>query len=303
LEPSSNGTCVCFPRAGGHHGARKPAVQIDIGVSALLAHGLQQFLRRQRAQGIERIDTQLSGKRLALLLHLRQRQRRDRGDQRTALADGPCEQAARERRGHQRTHRDRTGRFAGDRHLCRIPTEAGDIGAYPAQRRHLIEQAIVACSMLRRFVGQRRQREEAEHAETVVHGDRDDALAGQAGAVIALLRAVAGHEAAAVEVHQHRQLAADVRGLPDVEIETVLTHAVGAEHHVAEQRQLHAARPETSHLAHAAPRLDRLRRLPTQGSHRRRGVRDALELLKRDGSCRRGLAFDPAIGQLNPRRR
>ena len=56
---------------------------------------------------------------------------------------------------------------------------------------------------------------------------------------------------------------------------------MGAEHHVAEQRQLHAARTEPLRQPHAVPCRRRLRRLPAQRTERRRGIRNALEFVQR----------------------
>ena len=194
--------------AAGHAGrgwlAQEPAVEIDVGVAVLLARGLQQAVRRQRTQRGQRVGIEMPRERLAAALHRRQRHRRDRRDQGAAFADRAGEQPARQRRGHQRAHRDRTGRLAGDRHLRRITAESGDVGAHPAQRGDLVEQAIIARRVLRRLGGERRRGEETEHAQAIVHRDRDDAAAGQAGTVVARLRTVAGDEAAAEEIHQHR---------------------------------------------------------------------------------------------------
>ena len=55
------------------------------------------------------------------------------------------------RRGHMGADRDRAGRFAADGHAARIAAETGDVVAHPAQGRGLVQQAVVARRMLRRF--------------------------------------------------------------------------------------------------------------------------------------------------------
>jgi hypothetical protein len=121
-------------------------------------------------------------------------------------------------------------------------------------------------------------RKEAKDIQAVVDAERDDAALRHARAVVARLRAVAGDVAAAVEIDQHRQpLRCWLGRRPHVEVQAILAHAIRAEVHVAEDGQLHGARPELIGLAHARPRRGRLRRAPAQATHRRGGERDALE--------------------------
>ena len=138
-------------------------------------------------------------------------------------------------------------------------------------------------------------REEAEDAEPVAHRDDDDAALRHALAVVARLRAIAGDEAAAVVVDEHRQTRARPRvgRRPDVEIEAVLAHAGVAEHHVAVDARLHALVGEAVGLAHALPPRRGLRRLPAELSHGRRGERDAA---KRADAARQHESLNDAIG-------
>ena len=103
--------------------------------------------------------------------------------------------------GHQQTDRYRSGRFTDDGYPRWITAECRDIGLNPAQCGNLIEVAVVAnaavCGCTLRVC------QKSEHAQTVVHGDRDDTLGSQCRAIVAWLRAVAGDVAAAIEVDQH----------------------------------------------------------------------------------------------------
>ncbi len=146
------------------------------------------------------------------------------------------------------------------------------------------------------------RRQEAERPDAVGHRDEHHAALGEVGAVIELVGGGAGVEAAAIDPHDHRQL---VRGRlgrgPDVEIEAVL--AIGdALAGAAAAPALHAAVPEVGGLLHPAPRRRRLRRLPAQIAHRRRGERDALEFAEAVGGHAGDLAAGHArLGDLSQR--
>src|SRR5204863_8898998 len=121
----------------------------------------------------------------------------------------------------------RTSRLTGDGHSAGIAAETGDVLLHPTQRGVLIEKSIIARRFVRRLPSQLRQREEAEYAQPVVDGDDDDALAGHALAVVAGFRPVAAYEATAIKINQHgKPFSIRPGGRPDVEIETVFTHAV-----------------------------------------------------------------------------
>jgi len=79
---------------------------------------------------------------------------------------------------------------------------------HPAQRGVLVEQAVVAGSVNRRLGAQLRMGEEAEDIEAIVDRHGHNAPAGHLAAVVTRLGAVARNKAAAVEVHQHRQVGA-----------------------------------------------------------------------------------------------
>src|SRR5262245_10560505 len=132
--------------------------------------------------------------------------------------------------------------------------------------------------MVRRFFRQFGMRKEAKHSETVVDCKRDDALARHTLALVSRFRAVTCDETAAVEIDEYRQaLASGFRGSPDIQVETVFTHAIRSETHVSEDLSLHATRAELIRLAHILPVLDRLRRLPAQVADGWSGERDSLE--------------------------
>ncbi len=153
-----------------------------------------------------------------------------------------------------------------------------------------------------RFGRQLGMGKEPEDAEAIVHGQGHEALAGHASALIARLRAVASHEAAAVEIDEHRKTpVAHLGWRPDIQVEAVLAHPVRPKVHVAEDGALHGARAELDGLTHALPVLDGLRRLPPQVSDGRfsegNSPEDANAILLRgplDGAV---LRLDPLAGE------
>src|SRR2546423_15722006 len=119
--------------------------------------------------------------------------------------------------------------------------------------------------------------EESEDAQPVVNGDGDDPLTRHALSIVPRLGAVSADESASVEVDQHRQpFPRRLCGRPNIQIEAVLAHAVGAEDHVIEDAELHGASTESVRLANAFPALYRLRLSPSEIAERRSGGRNPL---------------------------
>ena len=241
----------------------------------------EELLRGQRAQLGEGGCAQALREGRAFLLGVSERARSDVLHHPPALADRAGNVATRQRRRHQRADRDRSSGFAADHDVARVPAERRDVALHPLQCRHLIEQAVIAGRVMRRARGQLGVGEEAENAEPIIHRHDDDPASCKRGAVVALLRSVAGHEPAAIDIHQDRQFAApravEPGRSPDIQIETVLARRGRAEHHVGEERLLHAARPELGGVADARPAGDRLRLAPPQIACRWRCKRNAPE--------------------------
>ena len=86
-----------------------------------------------------------------------------------------------------------------------IAAEDGDVALDPLQRGDEIEQAVVAGGADFGFLREFGMREKAERVEAMVERDDDDALRGEAAAVVARLRSRADDEAAAVDPDHHRQ--------------------------------------------------------------------------------------------------
>src|SRR5881275_1766371 len=141
--------------------------------------------------------------------------------------------------------------------------------------------AIVAGGVVWSFLRQLRMGKEAKDVEPVVHGEHHEALACEACAVIAWLRAIASHKSTAVEIDQHWQVIL-VRGggCPHVEGEAVLAHAAGAKAHIAKDGQLHGPRAKLVGFAQSRPVGDWLRRLPPQLTDRRCRKGDPFEAAK-----------------------
>ncbi len=127
-----------------------------------------------------------------------------------------------------------------------------------------------------RFLGQLGMGIEAKNSEPVIHADHHNTLARQLLTVLPRLRGSSCLKTAAVNPDHYRKLVVPgFRGRPDIQIQAVLAHARVLEHHVPENIVLHAACAEMVRLLHAGPGRNRLRRLPTQIAHRRRGIGNA----------------------------
>src|SRR5215207_2985306 len=108
-------------------------------------------------------------------------------------------------------------------------------------------------------------RQKTEYPEPVVDGERDDAAAGESGAVVARLGSVARGESAAVEIHEHGQpLGRPGRRRPHVQVQTVLADARGSEHYVRLNAALYALVAEVRRSTRLNPLRDGLRRLPAE---------------------------------------
>ena len=139
---------------------------------------------------------------------------RQRVMRRSALQHRAPEKACGARHREQRADADGAGRLARDRHGARVAAEGRDVVAYPLQGRHLVEEAEV-----RRCVGQER---EPLDAEPVVDRDRDDAVAGEGGAVGHRYGAGAVDERPTVDPDEHRQAPrVRVRG-PHAQVEVLV---------------------------------------------------------------------------------
>ena len=149
--------------------------------------------------------------------------------------------------------------------LLRVAAELLDVAPYPAQRRLLIHQAVVARRAARPR-SERRVREEAERAQPVVDRDHDGALRRELGAVV-----VAGgilSEAASVDPDEHRatiSAAAAQSRRGDVQVQAVLGDGAGRQEQVLERvRLLWAARRELGRVADTVPIGRRPRGAPPQ---------------------------------------
>ena len=98
---------------------------------------------------------------------------------RPALGDGAPEQPLGTRHGKQRADAQRPGRLAEDRDVAGIAAEGGDILPHPRERGDLVEQAEVGAPS-----SPVAEIEESVGADPVIDGHADDAVAGEAAAVI-----------------------------------------------------------------------------------------------------------------------
>jgi hypothetical protein len=204
------------------------------------------------------------------------------------------------RRGQERAHRERAGRFAKDRDILRIAAKGRDVLLDPAECGHLIELAVVARSISARLTRELRVRKEPEDAQPVIDRDNDDPLARERIAIVTRLSAGTRLEPTAVDPHHHRQpIARRRRRGPHVEIEAVLARRTW-KRDVPENLALHAMGSEFCRVANAYPWARGPRFLPPELADGRVRERDALE--DADLPVGTGRALQEPTGRLDLRR-
>ncbi len=181
--------------------------------------------------------------------------------------------------------RPRAGRLPGDRDPARVAAEAGDVAPHPLQRRHAVEQPVVAGGVVLGLLAQLRRGDVTEGPQAVVEGHHHDAATGQALAVEARVRARADPVAAPVDPGENRarllggRVGVPGRGDgagPHVEVQTVLAHRQ-VEARCLGPQGLRAYRAEVVGLADLGPRHGWLGRPPAEVADRRSSVRDTAE--------------------------
>jgi len=117
--------------------------------------------------------------------------------------------------------------------------------------------------------------EGAEPAQTIIERHDDDAMLRQFHAVIDRKRGPAEDERTAIDPYHHGQFRARrIVGRPDIERQAVLALR---QLQPPGQIDLRTDGPEGAGIAHAAPAGSRLRRAPTERSHRGRRKGNTLE--------------------------
>ncbi len=199
---------------------------------------------------------------------------------RAALLDCLVEQARSQRRDHVRTGVLRTSRLAAERHVVGVAPEGSDVTLHPAQRRLLIEDAVISPG---RPGVQCRMRNVAEQAQAIVDGHDDGGRAvGPARCELAAVVVVGltVDVSAAVNPDDDRLatmvIAAGGPGREDVEIEAVLGDA-GRTCEGTKLGHLRTGVRKLRGIQRASPPTCRRRRTPTQIADRRRCVGDAEE--------------------------
>src|SRR6185437_2701353 len=139
------------------------------------------------------------------------------------LDDGFLEEITRHWRSEHAVNGDATGGKPEDRDVVRITSEGGDVSFHPLQGGDLVHVGVVALRLVGMFAAQRRKREEAEAPDAVVHGDKDNALPGEADARRVWRRTRAASEPASVDPDHYGQIARGrIFGTPYVQVETIL---------------------------------------------------------------------------------
>lgn len=157
-----------------------------------------------------------------------------------------------------------------------VAAELFDVGADPGESGGLVEQAVVSGGVVGALGGEGGVGEEAEDAETVVHGDDDDVAVSEELAVLTALGGASVAKAAAVDP-EHDGEVFGFGGSPDVKGKAVLAGAGVVEDHVGDGVGLKAVGAEVFCGAGAFPGGGGLGGLPAEGAYGWGGVGDALE--------------------------
>ncbi len=244
-------------------------------------HRAEHLFDRQPLQlgGLVRFQAKAGHERLGVLGGGAGRHAGDRG---SALRDRAMKQAL--RRGHteQRAHFSRAARLAEDRDVPGIAAEAIDVVADPLEARDDVLLSCVA-GVREGLAAELREMDEAEDVQPVRDADDDHVVAArQVGAVVRQRGRRSAGVAAAVQPDHHRTRAA-ARGArrPDVQVQTVFAHRLGAGQRLPlgyERRDhLRRSRAERERLADAGPRRGLERRQKPARARRRCAVGDRLE--------------------------
>ena len=189
-----------------------------------------------------------------------------------ALGDRLVEQTLGCGHGEKREHGPAAGRLAEDGHVARVATESGDVVAHPAQRRDLVEDAVVAGAGEGRVDGVDGQ--ETEHPEAVVDGDDDDVAAGRERRSVVVV-ARAHRVGTAVDPHHDGAGTAISLGCEDVQIQAILVlDRVAVAHDGDRRRRLQGVGAEVAGVVRALPSRDRHRGMEAERADRRLGVAD-----------------------------
>jgi hypothetical protein len=114
------------------------------------------------------------------------------------------------------------GRLPENRDVVGIAAERGDVALHALQSGDLIEQAVIARSVLRRFRRQLRVRQKAEDPDAVVDGNDNGATRRQPRAVEGRIGRGTLLTTAALDPDQHRQFSKACLGrCPDIEKQAV----------------------------------------------------------------------------------
>ncbi len=197
------------------------------------------------------------------------------------LGDASTEEASSARHRHQRGDAHPASRLTKDGDVGGVTAKVGNVLLHPDERGDLVEHAEVGNAIP--------QGEEAIGSQTIVDGDADDAIAGEARAIIRWPCPRPVEKGAPMNPDHDRQTRlAQVRG-PDVEIQTVLSGDSYLREEDIERREigrLGCCRAIGKRFAHAIPGLRWPWRLKAVGTKRWRRVRNAFK-------CRHSISRAP----------
>jgi hypothetical protein len=172
----------------------------------------------------------------------------------------------------QQGHGHRAGRLAHDGNVGGIATEGGNVPLHPLQPRDQVHDSVVARAAVAGFPCQLRMREETQCAQPVGQVHAHHTLSCQPLARIVGHAGRAHIEAAAVDPHDHGQVATGGR-CPDVEVQAILADGLVAKVvvHRAGAQRLQAHGRIAVGMQHAIPVRYGLWRPPAQLPDRWRG--------------------------------
>src|SRR5258706_13419670 len=180
----------------------------------------------------------------------------------SALLDGPMQQSSGLWRSDQQPGVPAARRLTEYGNVFGIAAESGDIVMHPFQGCELVKQAVIAGSTMWRFCRQLGMHEESEKPQAETDGDHNNAPARQRRAVEVVGRGPSGPVTAA-EYPEHYRLPGLCRPIwrPDVQVQAIFVVS-RCRLAVSVPDFLDTSGTECVCVAHALPRLDRLRLTP-----------------------------------------
>ena len=144
-----------------------------------------------------------------------------------------------------------------------------DVILHPLDGSHLVEETIVATSLIVRSSCEFWMGKETKDTLTIVGCHTDDPFLSNGTSIVTGLTTRTSHQSTAIKINKYRKGIGRISGCcPDVQVETILATTWTTEGHVAKNVRLHGIVAKLLSLTNTLPRLNGLRRFPTEFAYR-----------------------------------